>query len=76
MKSKNTFSEQWDADGNFVDKEFLARRLLVNLVRGYWPDALQDQVFLKDEPNAAAALALVEKYGVRRAGRLIMKMNE
>ena len=58
------------------DNELKDRKLLVNLVRGHWPDSLQDQVFLKDMPDALAALELVQKYGVQRAARIIIKMNE
>ena len=79
MKSKNTFSGPWDR-GNSVKSpdpdEIMSRKLLINLVRGVWSDALQDQVFLRDEPTAEMALELVERYGVRRAERIILKMNE
>ena len=79
MKSEDLFSRQWDHSNPVpspLPDEIVRRRLLVNLIRGYWSDALQDRVFLRDEPTAEAALALVQKYGVRRAGRLIIKMNE
>lgn len=61
---------------SLADDELKDRKLLVNLVRGHWSDHLQDQVFLKDMPDAVVALELVQKYGVSRAARIISKMNE
>ena len=79
MKSEDLFSRPWDHSRQTpspLSDEINSRKFLINLVRGCWTDALQDRVFLHDEPTADAALALVQKYGVRRAGRLILKMNE
>ena len=79
MRLENTSSSQWDEKeiaSSLSVNELEDRKLLVNLVRGHWPDSLQDQVFLKDMPDALAALELVQKYGVQRAARIIIKMNE
>lgn len=79
MELEPISSSQWDEKEMakaLSDDELHDRKLLINLVRGYWSDALQDQVFLKDMPNADAALSLVQTYGVSRAARMIMKMNE
>jgi hypothetical protein len=60
----------------FTPAEIEARRCLLDIVKDVWPVELQDEVFLRDTPTPATAARLVQRYGVRRAQKLIEGMNE
>lgn len=71
-------STRWERELNRLlqnEEELSIRRTLMRIVSRHWSYVVQDMVFMHDSPTVPRALDLINKVGVKKAGKLIERMN-